>query len=305
MAVIPDTQQEVISPGDTRMRDRTRWLARQSRSLGLKYVLQTGDLVNWGWLDPRQYAVASDAMKPLERRGIPYAIAPGNHDTRAVGWNGAGGYGGDAYVKNPECLQRFPAAECSTPRLVRRTEELNAAFPAARLGGVDGAFEPGKIDNVYSTFKAGGLRWLVLSLELWPRPEAVEWARQVVAANPRHNVVISTHSYLDANNQVSGSVDYGATSPQYLFDRVVSAFPNVKLVFSGHTGVAGHRIDRGVAGNKIASFLGTFHSQGTNPVRLLRVDPRRDRVTSRFTAPATGERFREYDVRVRGLDFVR
>jgi len=304
LAVIPDTQQEVLAPGDTRMRDRSRWLAKQSRARDLKYVMHTGDLVNWGWLDPQQYAVASAAMKPLERRGIPYAIAPGNHDTRAVGWNGAGGYGGDAYVKNPECLQRLGAQECSTTRLVRRTDELNAAFPTERLGRVTGAFEPGKIDNVYSTFRGGGLRWLVLTLELWPRTEAVEWARQVVASHPRHNVVVSTHSYLDAANQISASAEYGTNSPRYLFDQLISAFPNIKMVFSGHTGVAGYREDRGVAGNKIASFLGTFHSPSSNPVRVVRIDPRRNQVTSRFTAPATGERLAQYDVKVRGLDFV-
>ena len=27
------------------------------------------------------------------RAGVPFAIAPGNHDTRAVGWNGHGGSG--------------------------------------------------------------------------------------------------------------------------------------------------------------------------------------------------------------------
>ncbi len=51
----------------------------------------------------------------LEDAGMPYSIAVGNHDTRAVGWNGHGGYGGRAYVDNPECLRRFSAAECTDP----------------------------------------------------------------------------------------------------------------------------------------------------------------------------------------------
>ena len=51
-------------------------------------MLHTGDVVNWGWLVPAQYAIASEAMLPLERAGIPYALTIGNHDTRAVGWNG-------------------------------------------------------------------------------------------------------------------------------------------------------------------------------------------------------------------------
>ena len=48
---------------------------------------------------------------------------------------------------------------------------------------------------------AGGYNWMVLTLELWPRNEAVDWA-QAVAAHPKHNVIVVTHSYLNANGTI-------------------------------------------------------------------------------------------------------
>jgi 3',5'-cyclic AMP phosphodiesterase CpdA len=305
LAVVPDTQQEVLNPSDPRFSQRTAWLARNRRQADLRYVVQTGDLVNWGWLAPSQYAVASTAMTRLERAGVPYSIAPGNHDTRAVGWDGNGGYGGGAYVDNPECLQRFSPSQCQTPTLLRRTDEFNAVFDASRFGRVRGAFERGKVDNVYSAFRAGGLRWMVLTLELYPRAEVVDWAARVVRRHPRHNVVVATHAYLGGDGSILQGAEYGSTSPQYLYDRVVSRFRNVKMVFSGHVGEAATRIDRGVHGNKIASFLTTFHSTTTNPVRMVTVRPRRGAVSTRVEAPATGETFSRYSRVVRGLSFVR
>ncbi|GAA5016795.1 metallophosphoesterase [Actinopolymorpha pittospori] len=304
-AVLPDTQQEVLQADDDRFLQRTQWLASERKRLDLRFVLHSGDVTNWGWLTPSQYTVASAAMKPLEEAKIPYALSIGNHDTRAVGWNGAGGYGGDAYVKNPECLQRFSPAECDTKKLVRHTEEWNAVFPPSRISALGGTFEAGKSDNMFTTYQAGGKKWLVLTLELWPRPEAVAWARQVVEAHPDSNVIVQTHSYLTA----SGSIEptnggYGSTSGQYLYDNLIKLYPNIKLVFSGHVGTAAHRTDVGVHGNVIHSFLECFHSNTTNPVRLVEINTRRNTLETRIYGPSTDESFPEFSVSLSGLNLV-
>ena len=49
-----------------------------------------------------------------------------------------------------------------------------------------------------------------MTLELWPRIEAVNWAKNVVAANPRHNVIVVTHDYIDGNGNIEQSAGYGA-----------------------------------------------------------------------------------------------
>jgi hypothetical protein len=303
-AVVPDTQQEVLDTDDPRFLNRMQWLTDNRARLDLRFVMHIGDITNWGWLVPSQYEIASDAMLPLERAGIPYTVAIGNHDTRAVGWDGVGGYGGSAYAQNPECLVRFSPSECDTRKLVMHTEEFNAVFPPERIENVGGTFEPGKSDNMFTTYRAGGRDWLVLVLELWPRAEAVEWAKDVVAAHPDHNVIVNTHSYLNGNltiNQTDGG--YGHTSGQYLYDELISRYENIKLVFSGHTGIAGNRTDVGVHGNEIHSFLQTFHSNSTNPVRLVTVDTRRGTLETTIVGPYTGETFADYDVDLSGIDW--
>jgi hypothetical protein len=187
---------------------------------------------------------------------------------------------------------------------VRDTTAYNRTFPVARFRNVEGTYEPNKIDNAYATFTAGGVDWMVLTLELWPRTGAVNWAKEVVRTHPGHNVVIVTHAYLEANGSISTSNGgYGATSPQYLYDNLVKLYPNVKIVLSGHTGQSAVRTDVGAGGNKIVSLLQTYHSQNTNPVRIVDIDTAAGTVSSRVYAPLTGTDYPTDSTSTSGLRF--
>lgn len=276
IAVIGDTQEETGWHTDVRFPNRTTWLAANKNSLNLRYVVHTGDMVNWGWLAPNQYTLAKKAMRNLTQAGIPFSVAIGNHDTRAVGWDGVPGssrYGGAAYVFNPECIIRLGVRACDTKRLVRNTTEFNDAFPVGSLiANIGGVFESGKVDNTWAKFTAAGTKWLVLSLEFAPRRSAVAWAREVVARHPDYNVIIATHYYLNANGRVSGSnAGYGETSGKYLYDQIVSKYPNVKIVASGHVGKYTRRTDT-IRGNKVISYLGDKLNSTDNPVRILTIN---------------------------------
>jgi hypothetical protein len=131
----------------------------------------------------------------------------------------------------------------------------------------------------------------VLNLELWQRPGVVRWAQGVVAAHPRHNVIVVTHSYLAASGKISNKSEYGDTAPSVLARRLIKAYPNIRLVFSGHTGQAAHRVDQGVHGNRIDSFLVTMHSTTTNPVQMVRVDTAKDTLKSWIYAPWNGRKY--------------
>ena len=287
IAVMPDTQQEVLNASDTRFLNRTNWLVDNRSTLDLRFVTSSGDVVNWDTPDHAQYVIARNAMRPLETAYVPYALAIGNHDTQATG------VGGSA---------RDPA---HTRELVRDTAVFNAYFTAGQYGALRGQFEAGKVDNSYSTFSAGGVQWLVMTLELWPRVEAVNWAKGVVAANPRSNVILVTHDYIDGNGNIEQSASYGATSPQYLFDNLVKQYANIRFVFSGHVGIAGSRVDTGVHGNKIYSFLQTFHSNTTNPVRLVEIDTAAESLHTWIYGPYNNQTFTEYDRTISGIGVVR
>ena len=285
-AVVPDTQNEVVKSGDPRMVNRTSWLAKQP---GLAFVAQTGDLVNWDTPGHEQMARAKTSMDVLENAGIPYTIAIGNHDTMATGVGGS--------ARDPK----------NTYALQRDTTTINSYFKASDFGGVAGAYEPGKIDNVYSTYSAGGYQWLVLNLEFCARPGAVAWAKQVVASHPHHNVLVSTHSYLNGGGGIDQSDQgYGDTSGQELFNQLISQYPNVKMVFSGHVGVAEQaRVDTGKNGNTIYSFLTTMHDKNTNPVRMFDVDTAAGSVRTRIYAPYTNTTWGAYSQTLTGVELVR
>lgn len=271
VAVIPDTQQEVWNDRDTRFKNRSTWLVDNTSALDLKFATHIGDVVDWGAVDPAQFTRAKNGLAPLNGK-VPYSLTIGNHDTGAVC------YGGSA----------CPDADASVT--VRNTSAFNAAFDESLFRNLKGQFEAGKVDNTYSTFTAGGQKWMVLNLELWPRQAAIDWAKKVVAANSDHNVIVSTHHYLEANGSIGTSNGgYGSTSPKHLFDTFIRQFANIKVVLSGHVGGGASRVDTGVNGNKILSLLQCYHSRTTNPVRLLKFNVSKGTITNWVYAPHTKE----------------
>ncbi|WP_299032998.1 metallophosphoesterase [uncultured Pseudokineococcus sp.] len=270
IAVLPDTQEEVIG-ATGRFEQRTRWLVENRDHWDLRYVTHVGDVVNWDTPDHRQFEVADAAADELDAARIPFSFGIGNHDTRAT-CPGGSACPGDVAANQ------------------RDTRTFNAYFPPSRSTAVAGLHEAGKVDNSFHTFEAGGQEWMVLHLELWPRAGAVDWARSVVAAHPHHNVVVVTHSYLNADGSIKqDNGGYGSTSPQHLYDRLVSQYANIRLVFSGHVGTTAHRVDTGVHGNRVDSVLTAYHDRRGNPTRLVEIDTAEGWFSTGVHSPGAGE----------------
>lgn len=287
IAVLPDTQQEVLSASDPRFAGRSTWLAAHKSSLDLRFVAQVGDLVNWDTPDHFQYRRASAAMRVLNQASIPYAIAIGNHDSQATCPGGSA------------CPGR------NIKLAARDTTTFNRYFPESSFARLQGQFEPGKMDNSFQTFSAGGKQFLVLTLELWPRTAAINWAKFVVASHPKYNVIVLTHSYLTASGGISASNGgYGANSPKYLYDHLIKQYPNIRLVLSGHTGKAAARQDAGVHGNKIISYLQTFHDNRTNPTRLIEIDMKAKTIRSWIYSPFSQTKYPQYDSKISGMGWI-
>ena len=286
-AVMPDTQQEVLSTGDSRFIGRSKWLVANKTALDVRWVASSGDVVNWDTPDHAQYKIAAAAMVPLEQAKIPYTLTIGNHDTQAT--DAPGG-----------------ARDPSRTRILQRdTRTFNAYFKASRYTSVGGAYEANKVDNIYTSYTAGGRQWMVIALELWPRKGVVDWAKQVVASHPHHNVIITTHNYISGSGVIGTSAGYGDTSPKYLYDNLVKQYTNIKFVACGHTGQAAVRVDTGVHGNKIVSFNQTYHSNTTNPVRVIEVNTSTGTVTSKVHAPATNQVFTAHATSHSGMSYVK
>ncbi|HYG35999.1 MAG TPA: beta-L-arabinofuranosidase domain-containing protein, partial [Clostridia bacterium] len=270
IAVIPDSQQEVLNEGDTRLARRLEWLVKSRQELNLKMVLHVGDLMNWDTPDHVQYKRASAAMTILDQDRVPYACALGNHDTAAVQVGGS-------------------AAPGNVNANLRVTTTYNTYFPVPRFRALQSVYEEGKVDNACHAFHAGGLDWLVINLELWARTGAVEWTEAVLEQHPHHNAIVLTHSHLNANGDIEPTKGgYGDNSPQYVFDRL-RKHANLRFIFSGHTGKQAYRTDQGTHGNTIHQFLQCYHDSQSNPVRLLEIDVQHNTIKSWVYCPATDE----------------
>jgi hypothetical protein len=295
LASLPDTQRDLWNASDiaNKFDGRLNYLAQNKSALNLKFVWQVGDLEDtdnlifssdksinprympYWTIDHYQYVNASAGLKILENAGVPYSLTVGNHDTGAV----CGG---------PACPV-VAGQTSTTPVEVRNTKVFNAFYPPSRFPGIV-TFEDGKSDNAYRTFQAGGLTFLVMNLELWPRTVVIDWARTVVAAHPHDNVIITIHSYLTGGgtiDQTNGG--YGANTGQFLYDNLIKLYPNIKFVFSGHVGLSDYHLDTGINGNKIYDFMDTYHDTTNNWIRLLTFDTTLNTIKTRVYAPYTGQ----------------
>lgn len=288
--VIPDTQDEVLSDRNASrlFDDRIDWIVENQETLDIRFALQTGDLLNWDTETHDQYERASDGFIGLDDANVPYVLAIGNHDTAATCEGGS-------------------ACPGDTNANLRDTSTFNSYFPETRFPTLSGQFEEDKVDNVYHLFELGGLKWIVISMELWARTSAYQWVDQVLTDHAQYNAIVITHSHLDGNAEiVTSNGGYGDNSPKRIFDDVLSQHANVRMIFSGHTGLSGYREDTGMNGNKIYQFLYNKNND-TNPVRVVNVNTDANTIDSYVYGPATDETLNSpgTTVNVSNVDWVR
>ena len=118
--------------------------------------------------------------------------------------------------------------------------------------------------NAVFEFSAGNLDYLLITLDFGPHDDVLEWANEVVAAHPYHNVIISTHGYLDENGNLirksSSSSNTGLggyNNGTDIWDKLVSKHKNIVMVLCGHTAVDDVVIRRteGIHGNMVTQIL--------------------------------------------------
>lgn len=287
IGILPDTQVEVNTKPEMFM-SQMNWLAAKRDSLNMAIVLHVGDIVDYN--NVIHYERASVGFKILDDAKVPYAVCLGNHDTEAVGENTGS------------------AAPGNTNTNLRLTSKFNTYFPVARFTAQKGRFEENKSDNAYYIFEAGGLKWLVVSLEFCARPAPVDWANTVISQYPDHNVIILTHSHLTDKGIIDlRNAGYGDLSPQQIFDRMIIKHPNVRFVFSGHTGSSTYRVDKGEQGNNIYQILQDYQGQdaGGGYIRLLEIDTKAGTISGKMYSPYYKITKDDYSkISISGVQFV-
>ena len=235
LVVLPDTQRYTdpkCDPGMKTFDTITQWVADNKKSHNIGFVLHEGDITSGN--TAVAWRAASAAMSILDKAGVPYSLATGNHD--------------------------FDQWEPKFQHSPGRDTLLNDHFSVARykkMPTFGGPFEPGKTQNIYHLFTAGGKDYIAISLEWGPRDEAVTWADAVLKKYPQRSAMIVTHVYTYSDGTrydwaAKGTKQiysphcksYSFSTPhdgsenvndgQQLWEKLVSKNKNVIMVLSGH-----------------------------------------------------------------------
>lgn len=297
IVLLPDTQTYTRSYPEV-FHSQTEWIANRADSIA--FVLHQGDITDDNV--EKQWLVAREALNKLDGK-VPYTFIPGNHDMGKI-------------------------AD------VRDTKLFNTYFPYEKYSKAKhfgGAFEPGKMDNTWHTFKAGGMNWLILSLEFGPRNNVLEWAGKIIEQHPRHKVIINTHAYMYSDDTRMGEGDswlpqgYGigkatgeesVNNGEQIWDKLAGKYKNVLLVFSGHVlhDGTGALVSKGMHGNNVYQMLANYQhgvrgsSKGGNGfLRILSIDPANKRISIKSYSPYLNEYKTELDQQFRfeEVDFAR
>lgn len=259
------------------------WIVNNKSSKNIQYVTFVGDLTDTCDLENEtdtEWETATSNLKKLDDSDIAYGFVPGNHDYD----DGVG--------------RSRPATK------------MNKHLPYEKYAAKDyfgGAYYKGDIVNYYNIKKISGIDYLFLNLEFGPRDSVLKWANRVCEAYPNHRVVVSTHSYVEPNGEITQTYSryapsrYGIGSGnssndgQEMFDKFVKKQKNVFIVFSGHNSSDDiiYRTDTGENGNTIHSFLidaqGSFYSDSCDVLSIFKVNEAKKEVSVYWYSPYEGQ----------------
>jgi len=186
----------------------------------VQYVIGVGDITNDD--TDEEWAVAKAGISKMNGV-VPYSLARGNtgHDS---------------------------------------AKKFNATFPISQYQHmVKGSFN-NDMCNVYHTFEVGNVKYLLLVLDCNPTNDMVDWANNVIAANPDRNVIISTHVYLYKDGTPMSLTDaYPGpdNTGDHLWEKLISKHENICLVLCGHDPSAQLVLTqtKGEKGNTVSQLL--------------------------------------------------
>ncbi|GAB3427241.1 metallophosphoesterase [Niabella aquatica] len=243
--IIPDPQNYIESFPEM-YEEEIGWIASKERDFD--YVIHVGDMTQNN--SPSEWYAAKKIMDKLNGK-IPFTMALGNHDMGS-----APGKASD--VRNSSMANKYFPLE---------------GFKKNKTFG--GAFEDGKIDNMYNLLNAGGVKWMIMTLEFGPRNAVLDWANKIADQYPDRAIIVNTHAYLYSDSTLMNNdhkwqpASYGigkstgdaaANNGARIWEKLVSQHPNILMVVCGHvlnSGV-GTLVSTGKHGNKVFQMLANF-----------------------------------------------
>ncbi len=234
--LFPDTQVEVeCYPAIWEA--MTQWCVNNKTVNNIQAVIGLGDVTNT-YADA-EFTEAVAGWNNIKNSGIPYVPLIGNHD--------------------------YAQTMIST----RDTTKWNANFGISYFTGQSwfGGALNNYTENYYVKLDIGNSKYLILCLEVFPRPATVDWADDILKANLDRQVIVATHSYLNNDGSRSLPTDKYSTvtylgngtgtlgySGSQLWDNLIKQYSNILLVVCGHyicSPTSAYSKGRGVNGNLV------------------------------------------------------
>jgi hypothetical protein len=266
---LPDTQYYAARKHGGRpetFEAQTRWIVEQRDSLNIVFVAHFGDCVEHGDSKEREWERAERAMGLLEDPettglldGIPYGIAPGNHDQSPEG-----------------------EADGLTTRL------YNRYFGEARFSGRDyyGGHFGDNNDNHFELFSARDLDFIAIHMEFDESPDApvLTWADSLLTAHADRRAIVVSHYLIaeDGSYGIQGRAIHGRLKEN----------PNLFLMLCGHVYGEGRREDV-FAGNRIHTLVANYQYRdhgGDGWLRIIEFSPASNQIRVKTYSP-TLDRF--------------
>lgn len=177
------------------------WIINNAEDKNIQYVMGLGDITEW--LDPKtEWPLAMEQLERLEAAGINQSIVRGNHD-------------GTSYFDKHVTMDKFG-------------------------NNLTGSYD-NTMKNTYRLITIGGVKYMMLTLNLFPTDAEIAWAKGIVDAHPDYNVILTTHAYFDHDMSLTQDDDIdwvddknAANSGQDIYDKLVSQCSNIVLVMCGH-----------------------------------------------------------------------
>ncbi|MBR3593938.1 MAG: metallophosphoesterase, partial [Clostridia bacterium] len=222
--VLPD-EQNVAAYYPTYYSEITQWIVDNKETYNIQGVMSVGDVTNSAIYN--EWSVAYDAYKLLEDAGIPFVMAPGNHDYD-------GGTSKGAY----------------DPVVERKVTYFDLFFNKDTIDYTNYTtceeVTGDSLVNAYYTVETADGPYLIMALEIFPRDSVLAWASEVLEAHSDHKAIVVTHAHLNSEGQfmedTASGKDYyplnnreDSNGSQEVWDEFVSQHENLLFYICGHS----------------------------------------------------------------------
>ena len=191
-----------------------------------------------------------EGYRLISAAGIPFGVAPGNHDYDA--WFETENPDGSGFSTHIAGLKNFVSAFGSETDFFR---DKNWYVGSYREGG-----------NSAQVFSAGGYRFLHLALEMHPGDDVILWAAGVIDEYYGLPTIVSTHDYLNPRGERAPAfgTDLALVDPaehnsaEELWQILISKTDQIFMVLSGHQAGQALRIDDNEFGHEVYQIMADF-----------------------------------------------